>query len=644
MMMMTIHRPSSTPKLLLLILRLTASCCGIATAAAPTAAHTATTASMTNAAAPPPLLLQDNADYSSRTSRSLEDAHNYYEDVYSGKIAHAECHAFTVESDTQDEISDLLRWSHTNNNNNNNNLFHVAQQSYIFFQYDSGETYDDDTVGTTYQIRMIDLQTWMEAMASIKGIYTPNCTRIDDPYSVLWPSRALSSYLSIDIDAYAAETGYYPQEYQQQDQQQYPSLYQGPICAMGRDANQHITTGIFLDSQCTVLAPKFTLDYHESLPQQQQQSDSGEEYYNITATMEETYEISVIAYQTSKLMSCKKYGICGSLLAQSVNTEYCDESDQRRRRRYLQQQEQQDGEEEQEQQQQDEQGGGDQAQDESSNGYDDEVETETQTVSYQLSQEDLSDMSSTCYAAVTLLGSGQTLESYLIENGQLDLEEPTTLMDWITLGLLIFVGIVVLFCCCRSFRCRRVKKKKNKNKSSGDDDTLNSDEDYDDDDYDESLMGTIVTWVSCSTYGLQTCATGYTHDTGTYVSGTTAGAETVDGWKSPQSKSSGTVRFGTTTTTTSMEPSHRGRNNKPTAVTPQGIARSAGSWIQSLQLQRKRTKTPGDLRLPMVTPDDEGIVEFDMPSSSQQAYDDTSNDTKKKRGIGTIFKKVKWSK
>ncbi|KAG7337344.1 hypothetical protein IV203_014119 [Nitzschia inconspicua] len=639
--MMMIHRPSSTTKLLLLILRLTASCCCIAAAAA--AGAGGTTASITNAALLPQ---QDNADYH-RTSRSLEDAkYNYYEDVYSGTIAHAECHAFTMESDTQDEISDLLRWSHTNN------LFHVAQQSYIFFQYDSGETYDDDTVDTTYQIRMVDLQTWMENMASIKGIYTPNCTRIDDPHSVLWPSRALSSYLSIDIDAYAAETGYYPQEYQQQDQQdqqqEHPSLYQGPICAMGRDANQRITTGIFLDSQCTVLAPKFMTDYHESLPQQQQQSDSGEEYYNITATMEETYEISVVAYQTSKSMSCKKYGICGSLLAQSVNTEYCDESDQRRRhrrRRYLQQE--QDGENNNNNNNNQEKGedeqGDDQMQDESSNGDDEDVETET--VSYQLSQDDLSDMSSTCYAAVTLLGSGQSLESYLIENGQLDLEEPTTLMDWITLGLLIFVGIVVLFCCCRSFRCRRVKKKKNRTKKSGDDDTLNSDEDdYDDDDYDESLMGTIVTWVSCSTYGLQTCATGYTYDTGTYVSGTTAGTQTVDGWKDAQSKSPGTVRFGTKV---SMEPSHRGRNNRPTTVTPQGIARSAGSWIQSLQLQRKRTKTPGDLRLPMVTPDDEGIVEFDMPSSSSQpAYDDDKDDnnTKKKRGIGTIFKKVKWNK
>jgi hypothetical protein len=234
--------------------------------------------------------------------RSLEDNIDY------GRISAAECHAFTVESDIDTQLSALLDWSHTD-------LFHVAQQSYIFFEYHSGSSSsynnnnnnnnDDDSSNSYYESHMIDLATWMDTIAFIKGLATPNCTRIEDPQQVIRSSRALQNYLTINVDDFTAATGYELQQ-QEEEEEEFgpPYLYHGPVCAMGVDAPKRITNGVFLDSSCTILAPKLMYDYYYYYHEEE------EEDATLDANWYEPSALSLIASQTKKTMSCKVRRTC----------------------------------------------------------------------------------------------------------------------------------------------------------------------------------------------------------------------------------------------------------------------------------------------------------------------------------------------
>jgi hypothetical protein len=243
---------------------------------------------------------------------------------------------------------------------------------------------------------------------------------------------------------------------------------------------------------------------------------------------------------------------------------------------------------------------------------------------YQLSQYDLYDMTSTCYAAVSALSTGHTLESYLIRHGQL--RDPKLLDRWAKLISFTFLIMLLLCWCGCCFRIRLVNKSKSIATTESIFNILRND--------DESVMGTINSGSVAGTFlsdsdtfvsgytdeGTMTFASGYTEDgTKTYFSAVTNESSTSDG--SSESESSGSF--------TSGSKDNYVKDQNPAS---QEIQRSK-SWLTT-SLQRIRTKTPGDLRLPIVTADDEGMLEFDF----QRMSTPNTTNNKKRRLVGLFAK------
>jgi hypothetical protein len=545
----------------------------------------------------------------------------YYQEISSGRILKAKCHAFTIQSDIDNQLSAMLQWSDIK-------LFHVAQQSYTFFEYHDSNGSEDENYSADQSL-MMNLSTWMDNMVYLKGgSITPNCTRIYNPQQYMVDrSQTLQAYLDIDVNTYMAETGVYIEQsnnnyddYSNYDDDQYDygnslPLYQGPICGMGSDTKR-INVGVFLDAQCSIFVPTFTYDYRKN-------GISNSSNVNDTALQEQLQAIDLMAYQTKKTISCKKYPICGKLMAESVNTNYCDEQGSRNRRQLEEDNNNQDMREAQEGHPSNEEGPN------HSNG--DIVHAYQRLLrkfvaTYQLSQYDLYDMSSTCHAAVSALNTGHTLESYLIRHGQL--RDPKLLDRWAKFISLVFLVLLLLTWCCCCFRIRRVKKSKSIATEDSIFNILKNDADYD-----ESVIGTINsgsvagtllsdsdTFVSGYTEeGTMTFVSGYTEDgTRTFFSAVTNEGSTSDG--SSESDSSGSYTCGSKDTIA----------DQTAAPTSQEIQKSR-SWLTN-PLQRIRTKTPGDLRLPIVTTDDEGVVEFDFQRMT------TPSTTNKGRLVGLFAK------
>jgi hypothetical protein len=257
--------------------------------------------------------MQDNNNNNNNNNddeeQQEEEEETYYEEVSSGRIYKAKCHAFTIQSDTDTQLADLLQWSDTK-------LFHVAQQSYIFFEYHdstSSENDNDNNNNSADQRRMMNLSTWMDNMVYLKGgSITPNCTRIYNPqHYMIDHSQILQSYLNIDVNAYMAETGVYIEQnnnnnnnddYNNQNDDGHDNgnslpLYQGPICGMGSDTKR-VNVGVFLDAQCSIYVPTFTYDYRNH-------GIANSSNVNDTALQEQIQAIDVMAYQTKKTISCK---------------------------------------------------------------------------------------------------------------------------------------------------------------------------------------------------------------------------------------------------------------------------------------------------------------------------------------------------
>jgi hypothetical protein len=332
------------------------------------------------------------------------------------------------------------------------------------------------------------------------------------------------------------------------------------------------------------------------------------------------------------LLLFQKYGICGTLLGSSANTDYCDQAEGDQQERYLE-----------EQQQQQQQNNGQRRQEENeedadqNNGYEQQQQQQEYSASYQLSQDDLTDLSSTCYAAVTALYSGQTLESYLFEHGQLQDSEPLTLVQWIKLISMMAVGLLLTGgCCCYALRVRQLKKKS----AMADDDTLNGSEPNGE--FDGSVTGTIhsgsvtETLMSGFTNGTQTYATGYTTGTGTMVSGTTAGTQTNDG-SNVENSDDGSESSGSFT----FDVANKKEEEKQPTTASQEMPRSPStsstwSWIQKLQ----QRSTP--LMVPIAAPQEERKIECNFAPMFFQPPESSSNNKRSlKKRLVSMFKRTR---
>jgi hypothetical protein len=492
-------------------------------------------------------------------SARAEDGGNY-EDIDSGRVAHAQCTAFTTESSLDNATRALL---------DSTGIFYVSTKSYMFYEYSvSG---DDSSYSTSM---MVDLDVWIESMAAVKGSTAPNCTQIEDGKDIFSDNHKVQSLFG---SQYSEDSSYTP------------ALYEGPICGMGSDKNK-IERGVFLDSECTVLAPKLMYNYRNKIANSQVA-------YNVTDT------IDVVAAASKKTLSCKKYAICGQLLGSSVSTQFCDQSGGRRRVEDVNgdaPEGEQHGQEE-DAGQQDEQDQGDQYNDATNNQSwysniwskaSSSKQADHSFGASQLSQNDLDDMGSTCYAAVTSMNKGVTLESYLLYHGQLNTEDSRSMTQLVKLITLVAMGILGVIILCTSVKIRRVKKKKFDEKELEDSDSDAS-----------QASGTFASMEDGETLESGTLATMTTMETAT--------VETLGTCTTMASTMHGQLWQDLKAAKREFWPNENQGQEVQRVTTPMtsNVASRKKQWSYSL----KHSRTPDDHKMPLVTAADEGMVTFNPP-------------------------------
>ncbi|KAL3930631.1 MAG: hypothetical protein SGARI_004428 [Bacillariaceae sp.] len=363
-----------------------------------------------------------------------------YEDIDEGRISHAQCTAFTIQDDSNSTEAILEE----------SGIFHVAAKSFMFFDYSEYSNGNDDGSSSYSNQMMVPLQTWMDAISTTKQgmvmLAAPNCTAIENASQIFSNSKGVQKLYNANDPSSTEEL----------------QIYQGPICGMGADKKRTIVTGVFLDATCTLFAPKLMYQYRKKVRRGKVDSTA-------------TNTIDVLAASSQKTLSCNKYtSFCGQLLGDAVGTQFCDQDgNNERQRRWLESSSSASEED-------------DEVVDNSmyytatgsdgdtkswfsyiwnSNNKTDEASADYNNMlysegSYQLSQSDLYDIGSTCYAAVTSMDEGVTLEAYLLYHGQLRTRDPKTTGQIVKMIIFIVLGMLgaylLLFKCVK---IRRVKKK-----------------------------------------------------------------------------------------------------------------------------------------------------------------------------------------
>ena len=456
-----------------------------------------------------------------------------YEDVESGRVSRAQCTSFTAESSLDNSTEAVL---------DSLGIFYVSQKSYMFYDYSGG---DENSYATNM---MVDLEEWSASMAAVKGFEAPNCTLIED-------GEALFSALFKENEE---ESSYAP------------ALYEGPICGMRGDKFK-VEVGVFLDDNCTVLAPKLMYSYRKKAARGQIDSS--------IASI-----VGVVAKESKMTIGCKRYPICGELLGESVSTQFCNQNS------------------------------------DSSNAWYSEFnmtqKNEYGKDSYQLSQNDLYNMGSACYAAVTSMNQGLTLESYLDDHGQLK-GKGSKVKVFVIIGLVSVALLLIV----RSVRIHRKRKKKQqqakKLEEEPDSDSSQASGTFASmEDGDETSEGS-------GTFGQSTFATNMTGESGTYATMMTGEytcatnmtdestlASTMQGqlwqdWKKAKKELKQEL----------WPNEDQGQEIQRISTPKTGKLKKKKRWRISLS----RLRTPDDAKLPLVTEDDKGVVNFNKAPEAPEA-------------------------
>ena len=465
------------------------------------------------------------------TQQSNGDNHEY--------IQATACKAFAIEP----SLNNNNNGGGGNNNNNDDNTdttlleqiydwagletYRVKEQSYVFYDYDyaygsaenennngdNNNNNNNNAAGTNGAIDfdakyVIDLQTWMKQMAYSVGGYDYGCRQLEDAYDLFGPDDAdLQALANIDVSTFSQETG--------TNVDDLPStsldvVYAGSICGMSSATNgmfsglfssneNMILDGIFLDESCTLFVPTLTYKYRRLLKQ-----GKATKYDIMTA-------VSIL---TDYPLDCDRLGTCETLLESSMNSQTCTtfEEDLQSAAEEQEQQEQAQGnngedggdagaaDDEQQQQDQNNGNGGRRLRrmenEQQADGTVADEDEETSS-SYQISQYDIEQgFDAICSSIRTSIESGTSLETVLIEHGQLQTSKGLS-----PLGIGLIVGAVcfVLIILVMTVKIRKVKKVTSRRKKNHQNDpdskeeplvdssSNDTDNDVDDDDRTEKM-------------------------------------------------------------------------------------------------------------------------------------------------------------
>jgi len=228
---------------------------------------------------------------------------------------------------------------------------------------------------------------------------------------------------------------------------------------------------------------------------------------SVNATQPEAIEMA--STETKKTLSCKKYDICSRLLGSSVDADYCEGNNE------------EDNEEERNE---------DNEQDNQDQGQADD-QADDQEENYQIDQDDLYDLEAACYAAVTSLSMGNTLESYLIQNQQLRVTNPKAIQSTkIMILVMLIVGLLITV--ASTVRIRK-KKRANIDVSNRDDGSASNDDEsattftIDEENAKTSLFAVILGPDESLCSDDSTFASGSANSSGSSTGGGSAGTDSV---------------------------------------------------------------------------------------------------------------------
>ena len=339
-----------------------------------------------------------------------DDSTTYYD---TGYIAATKCSSYKVEPEEDNIIDMVLKWNQAYGNWLE--VFHVAQKSFVLFDYVDSHNKTRSTHTTkNYDIRkessfVTDLDTWIKIGAQIglkKQVY-PSCTLIEDPATFFQTNDNKNDDITKFLNTASLANNNYFEDW-------YPQLYLGPICGMGDGV---LNWGIFLDDTCTTYVPKWSYRYRNL---------KAKGHISYDSNAKTLLSIGEYTKSNGKHWSCKKGdGFCDTILSHSADTMYCKvpgkEYDEEERRQLAN---------------------------------NDSVTDDYFKNGYQISQDNLEDIESSCGAVITSYARSEgDLTGYLEHYGQLQFTKnykkgERSIVEFTVLTILLFavvVGVTMVF-------------------------------------------------------------------------------------------------------------------------------------------------------------------------------------------------------
>ena len=344
------------------------------------------------------------------------DDANYNEDDNSsfsydtGYITATQCNSYKVEAEEDNMVDMVLKWNQAYGNWLE--VFHVPQKSFVLFDYVNHYNKTQSTQSTTNNdiqkesSFVTDLDAWIKlgAQIGLKKQDYPACTLIDDPATLFQSNGNKNDDIAKFLNTASLANNNYFDGWS-------PQLYLGPMCGMG---DGELNWGIFLDDTCTTYVPKWTYRYRNLAAQ-------GRVPYDNNAKTLTT--LGKYTKLNGKHWSCQNGdGFCDAILSYSADTVNCevpgkenDEEDRRKLEQYAS---------------------------------DDSVTDDYFANGYQLSQDNLEDIESSCGNIITAYTSGEgDLTGYLEHHGQLQYTKnykkgERSIVEFTVLTILLFAVVV----------------------------------------------------------------------------------------------------------------------------------------------------------------------------------------------------------